>query len=102
MLSEAARTALATNSDAKPGIYAPPLGAIADRVLIVLVQRVGDANVTLQLVGQSIGDARADQPIRVEPNQLRRKDVEICVGPIAGIGHRGAIGQAPTGAVDGD
>ena len=78
--------ALAAKSDADTGMDAPPFGAIADHVLIAVVERIGDAQVELDRVGDAIGDARARQPIGVEPHPLGREDVEVGVEPLAGIG----------------
>ena len=58
---------------------APSLGAIADDVLIAVVERIGDAQVELDRVGDAIGDARAGQPIGRQPDALGGEDVEIGV-----------------------
>jgi hypothetical protein len=80
MLSEATRTAaLATKSEAKPGMDAPPFGAIADHVLVAVVKRIGDAQMRLQLVGQTVGETGASQPIGAEAHYCSGKDIEIRV-----------------------
>jgi hypothetical protein len=66
MLSDAARTALTAKSDANAGMDAPSLGAVSDDVLIIVVERIGDADMGFETVGQAIGEAGAGQPIRIE------------------------------------
>src|SRR5688500_8441778 len=86
MLSDAARTALAAKSDAKPAMDAPSFGAIAEHVLVAVVEGVGDAQMRFDPIVQPIGEAGAGQPIGIEPDQLGRKDVEIAVGSLARVG----------------
>src|SRR5687767_13501656 len=87
MLSEATRTALAAKSDAKPGMDAPSLGPIADDVLIVGVEGIGDANMPFQLIGQAVGKANAGEPIGVETHALAGELIEVGVAPGAGVGN---------------
>ena len=73
---------LAAASKADAAIDAPPLGSIAERVLIFGVERIGDAREQLNALGYVKSHACPGEPVAFQRHSFEREDLEVRVDPI--------------------